>query len=451
MAVFQNNIPEFEHLDGIDVKFAESCVGFGGYHYVFLTTETKIRPNQLEDAINTYNQHIPQSKAAVLTLIPTYEKIIKFEKKSGKYTKHALYKIIFEEKTKRRNQLPSTYRVWNINSPRSNTFPSSSTSLGKRHAIGSPRELGVHTTPSPAAVAKCSRTDEEIAAIIAEKDREIELLRSEKDKEIDRLQSQLICQELGAKTLEKMDQLYEKMDQMHAEVQTVKKTNEQFDAQEAKYNDLQTQHEHDREVIASDAAKRGHLAREKNAMAKELEKRSNTEQIIGEAVQQLVAVFHEHAQQQALPQTTFVDSAIMLNMATVLGYSQFPDFVKTIIDFQLSTKPHYTGHRQNLDVIPFSLDTFWRYWNILQPVAREKLANCTESVDKLRFVLGIINAPICAEKMFKRLQNTLVDQVKHLCIKNQIDIHDDLYLEYSPVDDPFSLPEVQCFLDDLNL
>jgi hypothetical protein len=82
----------------------------------------------------------------------------------------------------------------------------------------------------------------------------------------------------------------------------------------------------------------------------------------------------------------------------------------------------------------------------LQPVAREKLANCTESVDKLRFVLGIINAPICAEKMFKRIQNALADQVKYLCNQNQIDIHEDLYLEYSPVDNPFSLPEVHFLL-----
>jgi hypothetical protein len=112
MAVFQNNIPEFEHLDGIDVKFAESCVGSGGYHYVFLKTKTRIRPAQLKYAINSYNEQVPDSKTAVLIRLPRYESVITFKKKAGEYTKHLLYKLISNEKVKNRYQLPSTYKAW---------------------------------------------------------------------------------------------------------------------------------------------------------------------------------------------------------------------------------------------------------------------------------------------------------------------------------------------------
>lgn len=75
---------------------------------MFLTTKTKIRPAQLENAINTYNEHVPGSKTAVLTCIDGYKSVITFNKKYGKYTKHTLYKLIKEAKD---NSNP-TYMKW---------------------------------------------------------------------------------------------------------------------------------------------------------------------------------------------------------------------------------------------------------------------------------------------------------------------------------------------------
>ena len=87
------------------------------------------------------------------------------------------------------------------------------------------------------AAAKCSKTNEEIAAIIAEKDREIERIRLNKELLESKLNLQdgLIKKELLESKLNHQDGLnelkaliIENGTKLHEEFQTVKKTQEQF-------------------------------------------------------------------------------------------------------------------------------------------------------------------------------------------------------------------------------
>jgi hypothetical protein len=148
------------------------------------------------------------------------------------------------------------------------------------------------------------------------------------------------------------------------------------------------------------------------------------------------------AQEQPQMLHVIADTVILAHWLGVPGYSQFPDFVKMINNYPLSAKPPNTRRRPDLPIMPFTLDTLLRYFNTLIPEARIKRANCTASVDKLRFALGLLAGPIYSERAFKKIQNALMQQINHLSGQLQIEEQDDMLVEYVPVDAPFFQTEV---------
>jgi hypothetical protein len=479
-------------LEGLTVSSIEGTEESSGIKYAIIKTALKKRSAQIQGALNYWNQQCPRAKIFLHPLESSPPVCTFFKSADEGFSNHHIVKRIIEDKAKKAAGSPSNYFSSNDTEIEEDpmlmhpdAMDSVPTTTGKRAA---------HTTSS-AAAAKCSKTDEEIAAIIAEKDREIEKIRSEKDKEKDReiekvrsekdKEIELKAQEIErlqsqAKTFEKiqefmvenggkmdkiqefmvenggkMDKIQEfmvenggKMDQIHVGVQTVIKTKEQFEAQEAKNNDLQAQHERDRELIASDAAKRGHLARKTNSLEEELEKRVSAKELIEKMGEGLVekiqtAIYETHVQ-RSLVQTGVI-AAFTDEWVDKAGYERFPEFKARLIDIHLS-KPGILYRRPEVHTNQIPSDTAIRMYMdfMVQLGFKGEYRFMRDTTHRHRFNLACYDGPIYSEITFMEIRSVYLAHVdflySQLCIKNYFDPPS--AEEFSPDPHAFQRPEV---------
>ena len=450
-------------------------------NYTLIHVEKRIRGSNIQNFL----EHIKSEHAIVQQHITAYEPIDKVVDKSddGTIVINPIFKLILQHKLEHRphfqqwykDEIPKSGGLLNIHRLNSNypilrefiaTFSSFSTSLGKRHTICSPRELGVNPqmemersdttsfTASPAAAAKCSKTNEEIAAIIAEKDREIELLKSKLNHQEVLNEVKALIIENRERTLEGINQLrapittavefgaktVEKVDQLHAELQTVKKTQEQFD-------ELEAQHKHDQTVIASDAAKRGHIARKTNSLEKELEQRATAEELVDKVIEGFQAAIYEGRVQHSLVQTGAV-AAFADEWSGKAGYERLPEFKGKLIHFHLS-KPGKTYRRPEVPTKQIPSDQAIRMCMdyMVHYGFSGKFTLMQDSTIGHRFTLTCYDGPIYGPNTTDEIVSVLLAHIeflyKQLRLRNYFDPKP--ITDFAADPDAFSRPEVIAF------
>jgi len=449
-------------------------------NYTLIHVEKKIRGTNIQNFV----EHVKTEYAIVQQHITAYEPIDTVVEKDADGTMriNPIFKLILQHKLEQhphfqqwyKDEIPKSGGLLNIHRLNSNyptlrefiaTFSSFSTSLGKRHTICSPRELGVNPqmemersdttsfTASPAAAAKCSKTNEEIAAIIAERDRKIELLETEINylKEVNQLKSHhREFEELKALIIENGESINnlrvpitttaEKMDHLHEELQTVKKTQEQFD-------ELEAQHKHDQTVIASDAAKRGHIARKTNSLEKELEQRATAEELVDKVIEGFQAAIYEGRVQHSLVQTGAV-AAFADEWTGKAGYERLPEFKGKIIHFHLS-KPGKTYRRPEVPTKQIPSDQAIRMCMdyMVHYGFGGKFTLMQDSTIGHRFTLTCYDGPIYGPNTTEEIVSVLLAHIeflyKQLRLRNYFDPKP--ITDFAADPDAFSRPEVIAF------
>jgi hypothetical protein len=317
--------------------------------------------------------------------------------------------------------------VWNINSPRSNTFPSSSTSLGKRHAIGSPRELGVHPqmdmdTGSGGAAGFVKET----------------LCSDERIRKFEET-IQALMQRLG--------DLPGKED-LRDVIAAVKEVTT-FSAKETQAVV--------KESLEEKGACEQHIVEEKKrleAEKKELEtKTKSLEQTekgvytkkINQANKERDAAIEERDDMAVETRILLAEAKIHQHQIEQLSGNRYLcDFKKVIEEFdQLKSGKLPPRGTQLTAIQSFSLETYQRLFVTVMSKALDNVENCSDSPNHTRFVLGKYVGPIFPKMAVDELISACLKLITWMCEKLGEDVPGNLMGSYAPISgDPFALPEV---------
>jgi hypothetical protein len=230
------------------------------------------------------------------------------------------------------------------------------------------------------------------------------------------------------------------MDHLHEELQTVKKTQEQFD-------ELEAQHKHDQTVIASDAAKRGHIARKTNSLEKELEQRATAEELVDKVIEGFQAAIYEGRVQHSLVQTGAV-AAFADEWTGKAGYERLPEFKGKIIHFHLS-KPGKTYRRPEVPTKQIPSDQAIRMCMdyMVHYGFGGKFTLMQDSTIGHRFTLTCYDGPIYGPNTTEEIVSVLLAHIeflyKQLRLRNYFDPKP--ITDFAADPDAFSRPEVIAF------
>jgi hypothetical protein len=447
-------------FEGLHVINIEGTKDPHDLNYATISTAERKRPNQIQDAIEHWNKECPASKIILQPVDPSCGSIETFGKSSdSSFHNHHIVKRILEDKAKKAAGSQSNYFSSNdmeieedpmlIHPDAMDNVP---TTTGKRAA---------HTTSS-AAAAKCSKTDEEIAAIIAEKDREIAQLREENN-------------HLKQHFVEKLDKLADSMESSKEQIMDlVESKGEQCIKAVEKLDKLSDGMESSKEQIMVLVESKGEQC------IKAVETTAACEQQCVERMDQALKTVHRlaqtgpgaatkahnkelkarneiHAKQiaekdeiikmalQLVDQTSFQlpDSADKDHWKGTVGYSQIGDFETTLYKYHLSKEPR--TDRRDIPGFYANFDTTRRYLDLNIDVASMCLNDCSNNSGQHRVELGLITGPAIPAAAFHRMQNGLINQVMNLCGELDIPHPENLKVDYLPTENIFSRPEVSNF------
>jgi hypothetical protein len=401
--------------------------------------EKKIRGTNVQNFI----EHIKSEHAIVQQHITAYEPIDKVVEKDadGTLVIHPSFKTILQHKLEQnphfqqwyKDEFPKSGGLLNIHRLNSNyptlrefiaSFSSFSTSLGKRHASQSPRELGVHPRTE-----MDSASGVEVGPV-KETPRELELKA-----ELERMRLELaeFRQEYRKDQEERRK---DKLDIIQATAATASTTQEMI--KEA------TEALEEKGACEQHTLKENQELKKKNKSLEQTEKGVYTKKI-NKAIKERDAAIKEREDLAVQNKLLAAENTIQRrHVERLSGNGHLHDFQIMMEEFHLS-KTVTKSYRGDFLPVPstFSVDVYRRVFSVVMSVALDDVHNCSNSAPYNRFVLGRYAGPIFSKMAIDELVDANLKLITWMCNKLGVDIPTNLVGTYASISgDPFASPEV---------